>query len=164
MPIRCPNCNEYLDPDKGSCGTEACLSPLYGVARMMRQEFFQAFDLYSRQFEQIREKEGLRIKDPSLYENMPFVKTKKSADRYQWHLRCYDLAILKKVMRSGSGQKVLDFGSWNGWLSNTLVNWGHVPTAVGYFIDPYDGLGAKQFYRNDWLSVQMDLEDLSILT
>ena len=58
----------------------------------------------------------------------------------------------------------MNYGSWNGWLSNNLVKWGHRVTAISYFSDEYDGLGAQQFYKNKWLSIQMDIEhNLDIL-
>jgi hypothetical protein len=34
---------------------------------------------------------------------------------------------------------------------------------VDPFADPYDGLGARRFYRAHWRAVQMDLRDLSLL-
>jgi SAM-dependent methyltransferase len=59
--------------------------------------------------------------------------------------------------------RVLDIGAWNGWLSHRLALIGHDVTAVDYFADPHDGLGARRFYRTTWQAIQMDLTDLSPL-
>ena len=60
--------------------------------------------------------------------------------------------------------KILDLGAWNGWLSNQLSSDGHeLVTAIDYFLHERDGLAAKKYYPNEFLAIQMDLEDLSIL-
>ena len=37
-------------------------------------------------------------------------------------------------------------------------------TAIDYFTDEYDGLGARKFYSTGWQPIQMDLTDLSVLS
>jgi len=49
------------------------------------------------------------------------------------------------------------------WLSNRLAEMGHTVTAVDYFADRYDGLGAMQFYPRRWRAIQMDLRELALL-
>jgi SAM-dependent methyltransferase len=68
------------------------------------------------------------------------------------------------TLLAGQAQgRILDVGAWNGWLSHQLARRGHEVTAVDYFIDPHDGLGARQFYSTRWQAIQMDLTDLTIL-
>ena len=60
--------------------------------------------------------------------------------------------------------RALDIGSWNGWLANGLTKSGFEVIAVDYFLHDKDGLGARRYYDDaSWTSIQMDLEDLTIL-
>ena len=161
MAIRCPNCQRKVD-ESGWCGTTDCLRPMHGVWRLMTKEFFQKLDLYLASFQLMRDKEGLRITDSRLYEGMPYGDNYPRAFKNTWKEFRQDLDWLQKRM-NGYRLKVLNYGSWNGWLSNRLVAWGHEVTAVSYFIDPFDGLGAKQHFSNDWLAIQMNIEELSTL-
>ena len=59
---------------------------------------------------------------------------------------------------------MLEIGAWNHWLTNRLNKDGHQLTAIDYFIDQFDGLGAKTHYKsNEWLSIQLNLERLDII-
>jgi 2-polyprenyl-3-methyl-5-hydroxy-6-metoxy-1,4-benzoquinol methylase len=82
--------------------------------------------------------------------------------RLEWRLRGYDLAILLKLLRPRR-RRVLDVGAWNGWLSHRLSLQGCEVTAVDYFADEHDGLGARKFYSTNWRAIQIDLTDLSVL-
>ena len=70
-----------------------------------------------------------------------------------------DLQIINKRIKHLPPSKALNFGSFNGWLSNDLVKAGHEVTAMSYFIDQYDGLASEQFYTNSWTSIQMEVEE-----
>jgi SAM-dependent methyltransferase len=163
MPIRCPTCHQTIDLETGQCNQGHSLSPQHGVLRLMTADFYDSFGPYLKKFEAAREMEGLRIKNESIYEKLPFVDNLFGRHESEWMLFRSDWQVSSKMTGQQSSLKVLNYGAWNGWLSNLLVNQGHQVTAIGYFIDPYDGLGAVQFYRNDWLSIQMDIEDLSII-
>jgi SAM-dependent methyltransferase len=58
---------------------------------------------------------------------------------------------------------LLDVGAYNGWLSHRLALDGHRVTAVEYFDDELDGIGAHRFYPTRWRAIQLDLRDLSVL-
>ncbi len=83
--------------------------------------------------------------------------------RLEWRLRRYDLEVIKGQMAGRSGQRVLDVGAWNGWLSHRLAEAGHTVTAVDYFADADNGLGARRFYPTRWRAIQMDVRGLSLL-
>lgn len=157
--IRCPNCGNELNKELLACGTENCLSPKYGVARLLRPDFAKQLWTFEKGFQPIREEKGIRIKETALYEQLPYLPTGKGPAIAEWKQFQMDLKILKQQLRQRKKVRILNHGSWNGWLSNHLTNWGHEVTAIGYFIDEYDGLGAQQFYKNNWLSIQMDIED-----
>ena len=69
----------------------------------------------------------------------------------------------RELLRDRGRLRILDFGAWNGWLSNRLAAQGHDVTAIDYFVDEFDGLRARKFYDSDWLAIQMNLEDLDVL-
>jgi 2-polyprenyl-3-methyl-5-hydroxy-6-metoxy-1,4-benzoquinol methylase len=84
-------------------------------------------------------------------------------DDFQWRLRRYDLAVVRRLLSGRRGQRILDVGAWNGWLSHRMADDGHLVTAIEYFVDEFDGLGAKKFYSTSWQAIQMDLADLHVL-
>jgi 2-polyprenyl-3-methyl-5-hydroxy-6-metoxy-1,4-benzoquinol methylase len=84
-------------------------------------------------------------------------------DDFQWRLRRYDLAVVRRLLSGRRGQRILDVGAWNGWLSHRMAGDGHLVTAIDYFVDEFDGLGAKKFYSTSWQAIQMDLADLHVL-
>lgn len=106
-------------------------------------------------FESYREKNNLVITKDNLYENLPFsIKTD------EWKERQKDIAIIKKKIGNTQNLKILDVGSWNGWLSNYLTKKGHQVTALNLFIDEYDGLLAKNKYKLEFTSIQIQVEEL----
>lgn len=157
--IRCPNCGNELNQQQLSCGGMSCLPPKHGVARLLRPDFAIQLQTFEQGFQAIREEKGIRIKETALYEQLPYLPVGKGPALAEWKLFQMDLKILRKRLGQGKKMHILNHGSWNGWLSNHLVHWGHEVTAISYFIDEYDGLGAQQFYKNNWLSIQMDIED-----
>jgi len=79
-----------------------------------------------------------------------------------WKARAEDFSIISKLINNNI-KTALDIGSWNGWLANSLTKKGLKVTAIDYFTHELDGMKAKKFYENnDWNSIQMDLEDLSV--
>ena len=83
----------------------------------------------------------------------------------EWRVRRYDWQVIGRMLpdRSARSIRVLDIGAWNGWLSHQLAQRGHDVTAVDYFVDEYDGLGARRFYSSTWRAIQLDLDDLTVL-
>ena len=80
-----------------------------------------------------------------------------------WSARIQDINLIDKQIEH-SFKTVLEIGSWNGWLANHLSKKGLEVIAIDYFTHELDGMKAKRFYSNpSWTSIQMDLEDLSIL-
>ena len=162
--IICPNCKNVLDEEALTCGGKHCLKPKFGVARLLRSDFADRFLDYEKKFAEIRELEGVRIKDKTVYNKMPFLNPEEGKGFREWSACRADLKIISKLISGKTGLEVLNYGSWNGWLSNQLVLKGHKVTAIAYFIDEYDGLGANRHFDTQWLSVQMDIEnDLDII-
>jgi SAM-dependent methyltransferase len=124
----------------------------------MPAEFALEVEALADYLRDFRARSGRTLIEPSAYEKLPFEQT-----HFEWRLRRHDLALVTRLMERSNPSRALDVGAWNGWLSNRLATAGYEVTAVDYFDDPYDGLGAGQFYRATWRSIQMDLTDLSLL-
>ena len=151
-----PELNEVIDtsmlPDFRQSFTE-------GVHQLVRKEEADQLSHFLKAFENYREKGGdLRVSKEQ-FSQLPFIK---GVQEELWKLRQYDLELIRRLTE-GEGKMVLDLGAWNGWLSNRLSEAGQKVVAIDIFMHEEDGLKAKKYYPNDWLSIQMDMNDLSVL-
>ncbi|MDX1384241.1 MAG: class I SAM-dependent methyltransferase [Thermoanaerobaculia bacterium] len=129
---------------------------------LLRQDFERELEGFCEVLERFRHEEGLRILDPAAYAELPGGPA--ASGSAEWRLRRYDLERIRRFLGGRGARTVLDVGSYNGWLANRLCRDGFEVTGVDYFADPFDGLGARRHYpRAEWLSVQLDLLDLSVL-
>lgn len=161
MGLRCPTCRAPLDQAL-ACANGHRFAERQGVLRLLDAGFAAELDRFLGRLEPIRAAEGRRLLDPAAYPLLPL-----GSRHHEWRLRRYDLALLRRLLRglrpAGARLRVLDVGAWNGWLSNRLAEDGCEVTAVDYFADPHDGLGARQFYRSQWRAIQLDLLGLDAL-
>lgn len=128
---------------------------------LLDPSFQRRLDAFTARLSHIREAEGRRLLDPAIYEQLPFAPTLRKS--HEWRIRRYGLEIVRKRLRRRERLRILDVGAWNGWLSHQLATLGHDLTAVDYFADEYDGLGARKFYRSNWRAIQLDLTDIAVL-
>jgi SAM-dependent methyltransferase len=161
MRLLCPDCRGQLNPVALECPRGHRFRHHDGVLVLLEAGFHQRLRAFTDRLTAIRAAEGRRITEPSVYEDLPFAAA--AAGELEWRLRRYDLAVLSRLLRPGRPRRVLDVGAWNGWLSHRLAQGGHEVTAIDYFIDEHDGLGARRFYSTSWHAIQMDLSDLSLL-
>lgn len=156
MKLKCPTCREVLNPDF-ACKNAHQFEMDEGVLKLMTPEFSLALDNWLIHFEEFR-KPDIEVLD---FNNLP--KSGIKTDKNTWRSRQEDLKIISSYI-NGTTKTALDTGSWNGWLANDLSKKGLEVTAIDYFVDELDGMKAKKFYTHaNWNSIQMDLEDLSIL-
>jgi SAM-dependent methyltransferase len=120
---------------------------------------------FTRDVAAFRDASRRRLMDPGAYPRLPESQfaSRDAGWRREWRHRAGDLALVLSLLERKGTRTVLDVGAWNGWLSNRLALQGLQVTAVDYFDDRYDGLGARVFYETDWDAIQMDLLDLSLL-
>jgi 2-polyprenyl-3-methyl-5-hydroxy-6-metoxy-1,4-benzoquinol methylase len=129
-----------------------------GILKLMEENFGQRLDSWLRNFEQFR-RPGLQ---PLEFDGLP--QSGIGVDKNIWNARSEDLRIISSIINF-PGKTALDIGSWNGWLANQLANRTMEVTAIDYFIDEQDGMKAKKHYTNpSWNSIQMDLEDLDVIS
>jgi len=164
MRLRCPNCHEPLDAAL-TCVHAHHFTERQGVLVLLADEFDTRLQAFLSGFEALREREHQRLIDPAAYEHLPQIRSRDRSWDVEWRLRRYDLAsVLDRLQNQAvRSLRVLDIGAWNGWLSHQLAKRGHDVTAVDYFVDEYDGLGARRFYSSTWRAIQLDLDDLTVL-
>jgi SAM-dependent methyltransferase len=159
--MRCPNCRERIDPTALVCAGGHQFGQQDGVLVLLADETRERLQAFAARLGEIRAAEGRRPLEASQYERLPYIEG--GSDRHEWRLRRIDLEIVLGVLGGRAGQRVLDIGAWNGWLSHQLAERGQAVTSVDYFADERDGLGARKFYCRSWRTIQMDLTDLSPL-
>jgi 2-polyprenyl-3-methyl-5-hydroxy-6-metoxy-1,4-benzoquinol methylase len=157
----CPQCGEKINEQALVCAAGHPIDIQEGVLVLLDEAFRRELQAFVETFARIRSDEGMRVLDETLYDHLPYVSIE--AHRHEWRLRRYDWEVVRALLMSRQAQRILDVGAWNGWLSNRLADRGHRVTAVDYFTDPYDGLGAMQFYPRRWRAIQMELRDLALL-
>ncbi len=165
MPILCPNCRATLDPASRACRDGHRFAERDGVLILLEAGFERRLQTYLRAFGRARQAEGRRLLDPALYPTLPCGVPGQAlpGGQSEWRLRRCDLRLVQRLLAGEPPQRVLEVGAWNGWLSHHLAEAGHDLTAIDYFVDEHDGLGARKFYRSQWRAIQMDLRDLSVL-
>jgi len=164
MRLRCPNCREPVEPveaDRLTCANGHQFDYEEGVLVLLGADFRPQLESFTQHIRRFREDEGKRLCDPALYDQLPFAPAVQG--EWEWRQRGYDVEHITRLLGRRKEQTILDVGAWNGWLSHRLAQQGHQVTAVDYFADAYDGLGAKQFYSSTWQAIQLDLTDLSVL-
>ncbi len=156
----CPECGSPLNEEASSCAQGHRFGRDKGVLSLLSEAHSRTLAEFSVGLRAHRERLGHRIDDETVYDSLPFA----FASDFEWRLRCNDLEILRLLLMGRPGTSALDVGSFNGWLSHRLSERGYVVTSVDHFDDENEGLRARKFYtRADWISIQMDLRDLSLL-
>jgi len=157
----CPHCRQRLNPETMSCPSGHRFAVRDGVLVLLDPAFARHLEVFLGPFEALRDQEARRLLDPALYPTLPYGHA--VADDPEWRQRQLDWEVVQRLLSKGSRLRVLDVGAWNGWLSNRLAEGGHQVTALDYFVDSCDGLGARRFYATEWQAVQMNLEDLTVV-
>lgn len=160
--MRCPSCAEPVDPTTNRCRAGHAFATVDGVLRLLEPGFAARLDTFTTALCRLRHDDGRRILDVGVYPRLP--SARELRHQPAWRTRCYDLALLRRLLCGADRCRVLDIGAWNGWLSHRLAEDGHTVTAVDYFDDPYDGLGARRHYPSPrWRAIQLDLTRLELL-
>ena len=157
----CPTCRQHLDATVLTCSSGHSFTEVDGVLVLVDPVFAHHLAAFLAPFEALRDKQARRLLDPALYPTLPYGRA--VADDPEWRQRRLDLTVVQRLVSEGSRLRVLDVGAWNGWLSNRLAEGGHQVTALDYFVDRCDGLGARRYYATEWQAVQTDLEDLTVV-
>ena len=158
MKFSCPETGVIFNIDKSDKNETAPKSYHFnnGVHSILSEELNKLLAEYIPAFEKYREPYLKSISSDD-FRDLPYV----NFDKATWKLRQYDLELVQSLMPA-KRNKILEIGAWTGWLSHHLAKENDL-LALDYFTHELDGLAAKKFYSEDWLTVQMDLENFSSL-
>ncbi len=158
MKFSCPETGVIFNIDKSDKNETAPKSYHFnnGVHSILSEELNKLLAEYIPAFEKYREPYLKSISSDD-FRDLPYV----NFDKATWKLRQYDLELVQSLMPA-KRNKILEIGAWTGWLSHHLAKENDL-LALDYFTHELDGLAAKKFYSEDWLTVQMDLENFSII-
>ena len=113
MKLRCPNCQEAISyqPSAASlvCPNGHEFGWQNGVLQLLELGFSTKLHAFLEKFEPFRAKEGQRLEDKAIYEQLPFTPSLQ-AD-HEWRLRTYDAQLLDKLLTHRPNQTVLDLGA-----------------------------------------------------
>ncbi len=156
MRLHCPICRESLPIEALICPNGHAFSRTSdGIPNLLSPELSARLDAIARYREKIRD----QLPTISDYEGLP---QNLAESHFEWRGRAQSLEMIKRLIQKYQPKSFLEIGGWNGWLTHHLANYGET-TAVDFFADSHDGLGAMTHYQARWNRVQMDITDLTIL-
>jgi 2-polyprenyl-3-methyl-5-hydroxy-6-metoxy-1,4-benzoquinol methylase len=160
MKLLCPNCHAPLN-ESYICKNNHRFKIDDGVLILLREEFSEKLNPGLRRFSEIRKNKLGKYLKPQDYPFLPYGDA--VSGNVEWRIRQFDWEILLPLLKDRKGQRVLEIGPYNGWLTHRMAKLQLEITAIDYFIDDLDGLKTKKYYREEWKSIQMDIRDLAII-
>ena len=145
--LRCPRCGTGIDAvDCPACEFSIVISD--GIAHALPPESIAHHARFMEDYERIRESEGRGSESEDFYLELPYRDT-SGRHREQWQIRArsYDYLVRHLLDGTGRGNRILDLGAGNGWMSFRLALAGYRPYAVDLLANDHDGLGAARHYR-----------------
>lgn len=147
--LRCPQCGTGIAGlDCPRCDFSIRINN--GILHALPPERAAYYARFVEDYEGIREAEGRGSDSEDFYLSLPY-KDISGRNGEQWRIRArsYDYLVrnlLKGVGRDG-GERILDLGAGNCWMSFRLALAGHQPFAVDLLTNNRDGLGAGRHYQ-----------------
>ncbi len=161
----CPECGELVDeagPDRFNCARCAGeYTRRAGVWRFLTASRLARLEPFTRQYRDVRGREGRRPSSAEYYRRLPGVSG-DDPHAAEWRVRRETYRhLLGHVLATGpASMRVLDLGAGSGWLSHRLAELGHHAVAVDAIDDEADGLGAARHYEIEFSMVQADFTAL----
>lgn len=119
---------------------------------LLESDFKIRLTKFLNQWEPIRAAEKAQKIPFAEYPQLPFAPSIKHDFEWKWRKKSW--AQLLPILKKNKTQKVLEIGSWNGWLSNQLCACGYDVLALDFFSDESDGLASKKHYPHLWDAIQ----------
>jgi SAM-dependent methyltransferase len=121
-----------------------------GIVHALPPERALRYKRFMEDYEHIRAAEGRGSESSDFYLELPY-KDVSGRNGKQWRIRArsYDY-LVKHVLRpnlQNGGERILDLGAGNCWMSFRLALEGYRPTAVDLLSNDQDGLGAAAHYQ-----------------
>lgn len=160
--LACSICREPVDSATLTCAHGHRFERNDGILSLLTPQFAAQLNAFATAFQADRAAHHYPTLPPTAYAHLPFGAAVRNDP--EWRARQTDLRLILGLLPQNKTMRVLDVGAWNGWLSQQLAVRGHLVTAMSYFADEQDGLGARKFYPNPlWQAVQMDECDLDVI-
>jgi SAM-dependent methyltransferase len=144
--IRCPRCKANLQGlECPFCGL--AMRERRGIVHALPPDRASHFARFISDYERIREAEGRGSASDEFYLDLPFSDL-SGANREHWKIRrrTFDHLMGRVFAHWKGGERVLDLGAGNGWLSYRLALAGFEPVAVDLITNDFDGLGAATHF------------------
>lgn len=162
LALACPICRQPIQDESLSCKQGHVYEQRDGVLVLLTPQFAAQLHAFAQAFQADRIAQHYPTLPHMAYAQLPFGDGVRNDP--EWRARQNDLRLILNLLPKDKVLRVLDVGAWNGWLSHQLATRGHAVTAVAYFSDDQDGLGARKFYPNpQWQAVQLDECDLDVI-
>jgi SAM-dependent methyltransferase len=147
--LQCPACGGGIDGLSCTlCAFEMRVSN--GIMIALPPARAAHYARFMEDYAYIREKEGRGSNSERFYLGLPY-KDVTGKNSEQWRIRgCSFDHLLQRILRGSSqpgGERILDLGAGNGWMSRRLALAGYEPVAVDLLTNQRDGLGAAAHYR-----------------
>jgi SAM-dependent methyltransferase len=146
---QCPRCKAGIDGlDCQFCGLHMQVNQ--GIVNALPPGRAEHFARFIRDYEQIRTAEGRWSQDDDFYLGLPYKDT-SGRNSKQWKIRARSFDhlmshVLKRNLQL-EGNRILDLGAGNCWMSYRLAVAGYYPYAVDLLTNDRDGLGAGDHFR-----------------
>ena len=146
---QCPCCRTDISGlECASCGFRMQTS--HGIVHALPPERAAHYARFIKDYERIRAAEGRGSESEDFYLGLPYKDTSgRNSNQWSIRARSYDYLtehVLKRDLREG-GERILDVGAGNGWMSFRLALAGYRPFAVDLLGNDHDGLGAAAHYQ-----------------
>lgn len=148
IPLRCPECNQYI-PEMycTRCGFQMELRD--GIVHALPAQRDSHFAQFIADYEYIRSQEGRGIQDDRFYLALPYRDVSgRNGDQWKIRAKSFDHLCRHVLHELSDGDRILDLGAGNCWMSYQLLRRGLFPVAVDLLTNPADGLGAAVHFEN----------------
>lgn len=170
--LSCPRCWAKLhEVDASTLRCEMC-GQIYAcedrIWRFLLPERLEYFRVFIDDYQLVRRAEGRIRQDQQYFRQLPFADI--SDDKANiWKIRAASYrAFVQRVLAPMEGEtkaalRCIDLGAGNSWLSNRLVERGHLAAAVDLLTNDWDGLGALSHYKTWYLPLQAEFDRLPLV-
>lgn len=163
----CPGCSAPLRlPESGRASCNNCQHPIArtdGVHSLISAAALSKYETFLDTYTQVRMAEGRGEMGKDILRRLPHCPHTHPL-AWQWRIRATSFHRLRRILREHleSGDRILDLGAGNGWMSHRLRADGYRPCAVEINVDSRDGLGAAQAFEADWPRIRAGFERLPL--
>jgi len=146
---QCPRCRANINQlDCDSCGLQMPVEN--GIVKALPPDRTAHFARFMEDYEHIRAAEGRWSQQDDFYLGLPY-KDNSGNNSKQWEIRACSFDYLMKHVLDRNlqhgGERILDLGAGNCWMSYRLALAKYRPFAVDLLTNDRDGIGAADHFQ-----------------